>query len=182
MHMSNSSRSVLRPGGGASIVPRMLLTTAALLMLLLSGRAVAAAASSTVTIKVTVVAPPPCIINGDQVIDVDFGSDVVTRRVDGVNYLKAVDYSLECKNDTRNAMKMKIQGNATAFDSSALQTNMADLGIALKANGSALTVNDWVNFTYPDKPVLQAVPVKRAGSTLNGGGFSAGATLMVAYQ
>lgn len=142
----------------------------------------AVADSAMVTIKVTVVAPPPCIINGDQVIDVDFGSDVVTRRVDGVNYLKTVDYSLVCNGNISNAMKLQIQGATTAFDRSALQTNMADLGVALKANGSALTVNDWVNFTYPNKPVLQAVPVKRAGSTLNGGDFSAGATLMVDYQ
>lgn len=142
----------------------------------------AVADTALVTIKVTVVAPPPCTINGDQVINVDFGSDVVTSRVDGVNYLKTVDYSLECKNHTRNAMKMKLQGHATAFDRSALQTNMTDLGIALKANGSALTVNDWINFTYPEKPSLQAVPVKMAGVTLAGGDFSAGATLMVNYQ
>ncbi|VEA61122.1 Minor fimbrial protein prsF precursor [Serratia plymuthica] len=142
----------------------------------------AVADTAIVTIKVTVVAPPPCTINGEQVIDVDFGSELLTTQIDGSNYLKTVDYSLECQSGTSNAMKLQIQGTPTAFDSSALQTNMADLGIALKVNGSALTVNDWVNFTYPNKPVLQAVPVKRAGSTLNGGDFSAGATLMVDYQ
>lgn len=153
-----------------------------LLMVMLLSAVKAVADPAVVTIKVTVVAPPPCTINGDQVIDVDFGSDVVTSRVDGANYLKTVDYSLVCNGNTSNAMKLQIQGTPTAFDRSALQTNVADLGIALKANGSALTVNDWVNFTYPNKPVLQAVPVKRAGSTLNGGDFSAGATLMVDYQ
>ncbi|RJF53920.1 fimbrial protein [Serratia inhibens] len=142
----------------------------------------AVADTAIVTIKVTVIVPPPCIINGDRVIDVDFGSDVVTSRVDGTNYLKTVDYTLVCQGNTSNAMKLQIQGIPTAFDSSALQTNMADLGIALKANGSALTVNDWVNFTYPNKPLLQAVPVKKAGVTLTGGDFSAGATLLVHYQ
>jgi type 1 fimbria pilin len=142
----------------------------------------AVAATSTVMITVTVIAPPACTINGDQVIDVDFGSELLTTRIDGSNYLRTVDYSLECKDNTSNAMKLQIQGTPTAFDGSALQTNMADLGIALKANGTALTINDWVNFTYPDKPVLQAVPVKLAGSTLSGGDFSAGATLMVDYQ
>lgn len=139
-------------------------------------------AATTVTVKVTVVAPPPCIINEDQPIDVDFGSELLTTKIDGNNYIKTVDYSLECQNNTSNAMKLQVQGSATTFDSSALQTNMADLGVALKANGTALTINNWVNFTYPDKPVLQAVPVKRAGSTLNGGDFVAAATLMVAYQ
>jgi type 1 fimbria pilin len=142
----------------------------------------AVADTALVTIKVSVIAPLPCVINGDQTIDVDFGSELLTTKIDGVNYLKTVDYSLECKDNTSNAMKLQVQGSATPFNRSALQTNMADLGVALTANGSALTINDWVNFTYPDKPVLQAVPVKRAGSTLSGGDFSAGATLMVAYQ
>jgi len=141
-----------------------------------------ASANTTVTVKVTVVAPPPCIINDDQTIDVDFGNELLTTKIDGDNYIKTVDYTLECKDSTRNAMKLKIQGNATTFDASALQTNMADLGVALKANGTVLTVNDWVNFTYPDKPMLQAVPVKRAGSTLSGGDFAAAATMMVDYQ
>jgi type 1 fimbria pilin len=139
-------------------------------------------ANTTVTVKVTVVAPPPCIINDDRTIDVDFGNELLTTKIDGDNYIKTVDYTLECKDSTRNAMKLKIQGNATTFDASALQTNMADLGVALKANGAALNINSWVNFTYPNLPVLQAVPVKRAGTTLSGGDFSAGATLMVDYQ
>jgi len=142
----------------------------------------AGAAMSTVQVKVTVVAPPPCIINGDKTIDVDFGTNVITKNVDGINYLRLVDYSLECNGNFSNAMKLMVMGNQTFFDTSALQTNIADFGIALRANGQPLTTNNWVQFTYPDKPVLQAVPVKKAGATLTGGEFNAGATLMVAYQ
>lgn len=183
MQMYGSPRSVLRLGVDLLVCAVMamltLLATAAVLMLLLSGRA---SANTPVYITGTVIAPLPCTINGDQTIDVDFGSELLTTKIDGNNYIKTVDYSLECKDNTSNAMKLKVQGNATTFDASALQTNMADLGVSLRANGTALTINDWVNFTYPDKPVLQAVPVKRAGSTLSGGDFMAGATLMVDYQ
>lgn len=143
---------------------------------------VLAASSSMVQIKVVVVSPPPCTINGDRVIDVNFGSDVVTNRVNGANYLQVVDYTLECSSSASNAMKLQIQGTPTAFDSGALQTNISNFGIALRANSLPLKINDWVNFTYPNKPLLEAVPVKRAGVTLAGGDFSAGATLMVAYQ
>jgi hypothetical protein len=45
-----------------------------------------------------------------------------------------------------------------------------------------LAVNEWIDFTYPKTPTLQAVPVKRAGAVLSGGDFSAMATLMVDYQ
>lgn len=139
-------------------------------------------AMTTVTVTVTVIMPPPCTINNDQKIDVNFGNSVVTNRVNGDNYLQVVDYTLECKGNTSNAMKLQIQGSPTAFDSNALQTNVSDFGIALRANKKPLQINNWVNFNYPDKPLLEAVPVKRAGATLAGGDFSAGATLMVAYQ
>lgn len=151
------------------------------IMLVTLSQVVSANNSSIVTIKVTVVAPPACEINGNQTIDVDFG-DVKTTEVDGENHLRTVDYTLDCEGSTSNAMKMSITGTPTSFNSSALQTNVSDFGIALKANGKPLVINDWLNFTWPDKPVLQAVPVKRAGATLTGGAFSAGATMLVNYQ
>jgi type 1 fimbria pilin len=140
-----------------------------------------AANSATVTVKVTVVEQAPCVINNDRVIEVDFG-DIIAPRIDGSEYLQKVDYSLECKGQMTNAMRLAIQGNPTPFDNTALQTNVADFGIAIRADGKPLVLNSWMNFTYPNKPVLQAVPVKRAGVTLPGGDFSAGATLMVHYQ
>ncbi|WP_273855340.1 fimbrial protein [Serratia liquefaciens] len=136
--------------------------------------------TATVTVKVTVVTQP-CTINGDRLIEVDFG-DVVGPRVNGANYVMPVNYSLECTGNISNAMKMLIQGNPTVFDDAALQTNVTDFGIALRANGKPLRINDWLNFNYPNKPLLEAVAVKRAGATLAGGAFSAGATLVVAYQ
>lgn len=152
-----------------------------LMMLALSASS-AMAASSNITISVTVVDKPHCEVNGNQAIVVDFGDDMFINRVDGNRYLKTVDYALTCKNSRKNAMRMKVTGNATAFNSSALQTSQPDLGIALRANGQALPLNSWLNFTYPDRPLLQAVPVKRANGVLSGGVFNAGATLLVDYQ
>ncbi|EKS6740497.1 fimbrial protein [Enterobacter ludwigii] len=137
--------------------------------------------TATVTVKVTVVEIPPCIINGDRVIEVDFG-DVIVPQIDGKRYLKTIDYSLDCKGQLTNAMKLAIQGNPTTFDNTALKTNVEDFGIAMRVNGQSLAINSWMNFVYPNKPVLEAVPVKRAGVDLPGGEFSAGATLMVQYQ
>ncbi|WP_261307997.1 fimbrial protein [Enterobacter roggenkampii] len=143
--------------------------------------AVLAGRTATVTVKVTVVEVPPCIINGNRVIEVDFG-DVIVPQIDGHRYMKSINYSLECTGQLRNAMKLAIQGNTTTFDHSALKTNVEDFGIAMRMNGQPLGINSWVNFVYPNKPLLQAVPVKRAGVDLPGGEFSAGATLMVHYQ
>ncbi|WP_454877357.1 fimbrial protein [Serratia inhibens] len=139
-------------------------------------------AVTTINISGTVIAPLSCVINGNQIIEVNFGNDLVTTRVDGSRYMKTLDYTLTCKNNTSNAIKMKFQGNATAFNNSALQTEQADLGVELRANGQPMPINNWLNFTYPNKPLLQAVPVKRDGGVLKVGDFSAGATLMVDYQ
>lgn len=143
--------------------------------------AVLAGRTATVTVKVTVVEVPPCTINGNRVIEVDFG-DVIVPQIDGNRYLKPINYSLECTGQLTNVMKLAIQGNPTTFDNSALKTDVEDFGIAMRVNGQPLAINNWINFVYPNKPVLQAVPVKRTGVDLPGGEFSAGATLMVQYQ
>ncbi|MCW6015348.1 fimbrial protein [Serratia marcescens] len=140
-----------------------------------------AAPSATVTVKVTVVAPPPCVINDDRPVEVEFG-DVMTTRVDGDNYKMPVNYTLSCTGGTSNAMKLQVKGNGAAFDATVLQTNKTGLGIELRQGDGKLAVNSWLNFTYPKKPELWAVPVKQAGTTLTGGEFSAGATMAVDYQ
>ncbi|SUI42774.1 fimbrial protein [Serratia marcescens] len=139
------------------------------------------APSATVTVKVTVVAPPPCVINDDRPVEVEFG-DVMTTRVDGDNYKMPVNYTLSCSGGTSNAMKLQVKGNGAAFDATVLQTNKTGLGIELRQGDGKLAVNSWLNFTYPNKPELWAVPVKQAGTTLTGGEFSAGATMAVDYQ
>lgn len=43
------------------------------------------------------IAPPPCVINAGAKIDVDFGSRVGIKKVDGVNYRQVIDYQLDCE-------------------------------------------------------------------------------------
>ncbi|CAI8791529.1 fimbrial protein [Pseudomonas serboccidentalis] len=147
----------------------------------LLGSALADAAPATTTINVTVtVTAPTCVINDGRVIEVDFGNDVMTTRVDGNNYMKTVDYTLKCDSAQSNAMKMQIQGAGTS--NNLLSTNKSGLAIAFLNNGASFPMNTWSNFTLPNKPNLQAVPVKSGSQVLTGGEFSAAATMMVDYQ
>lgn len=141
-----------------------------------------AQAVTTIKVTVTIVSPPPCVINNNNLIEVSFGSDVMTNRIDGSYKKQPVVYSVECKNAPNNAMKLQIQGTGAGFDGEVLQTNKDELGVALLRNGNRQPINSWVNFTYPNLPTLEAVPVKQAGATLSGGEFSAGATMKVEYQ
>lgn len=93
-----------------------------------------------------------------------------------------VPYTVTCNSPVSNAMKLELKGTAAAFDNRVLMTRKPDLGVKLFVNGADWPINTPVNFTHPNFPVVQAVPVKRAGSTLTGGAFDAAATLVVDYQ
>lgn len=124
---------------------------------------------------------PSCVVNDNKTIDVDFG-DVMTTRVDGKNYRKQVSYTLTCEDGVSKALKLQVGGTAAAFDGSLLNTSASGLGVRVQNGSSNLPVNSWVKFTWPDKPALWVVPVKKSGVILAGGRFSATATLKVEYQ
>lgn len=143
---------------------------------------VQAANTANVTVRVTIVAAPPCVINNNNLIEVNFGNDVLTTRVDGSYKKMPVTYAVNCSGGSSNAVKMLIEGTGAGFDSAVLRTNQTDFGIALLNNGSRFPINGWANFSTSSPPKLEAVPVKRAGAILKGGAFSAGATMKVEYQ
>lgn len=155
---------------------------AVMAMLAVSVMSINTRADTDVYFSGIVTAPIPCTLNGKQKIETNFGNDMITTRVDGIRYLKEVNYNLECNGQSSNALRLKVQGNVASFNQYALQTNMSDLGIELRVGNKPLAINTWFNFSYFDKPVLQAVPVKRANSDLLAGTFSVNATLLVDYQ
>lgn len=140
-------------------------------------------AETSLTIRAVIIAPPPCVINGASTLNVPFGNDLHTTRIDGVTYRRDVPYTVRCDPPLySNAMTLELQGTGAAFDSGVLSTRKTDLGVKLFANGADWPLNTTVRFTYPNFPVVQAVPVKRPGSTLTGGAFDASATLVIEYQ
>lgn len=155
----------------------------AVMVWLLPSDAVMAANTATATIELTVtIIAPPCTINNNQAITVEFG-EVMTTRVDGSNYRMPINYTLDCNGASSNAMTLQIQGNGASFDSAVLQTTNPALGVQLQVDSTSLPINTVaVKFTYPNNPVLFAVPVKSDGATLTGGEFTAAATMKVDYQ
>ncbi|NVZ18272.1 fimbrial protein [Pseudomonas costantinii] len=139
-------------------------------------------AETNLTIRAVIIAPPPCVINSGSTLDVPFGNDLLTSRVDGVNYRRGVPYTVRCDSPFNNAMTLELKGTGASFDQNVLLTRKPDLGVKLFVNGADWPLNTAVNFTHPNFPVVQAVPVKRVGSSLTGGAFDAAATLVVEYQ
>ncbi|MGL5385888.1 MAG: fimbrial protein [Enterobacterales bacterium] len=149
-------------------------------LLLFTGQP-AMAATSMLNISGNILLPPPCVINGTETISVDFTDQVMTTRVDGINYRQPVPYKLDCTGSSNNALKMKIQGMDAGFGG-ALQTTSTNLGIILSTDSKKMPVNSWLNFNLPDTPTLFATLDKRPGTTLKAEPFTATATMVVDYQ
>lgn len=157
---------------------RLLLAYGCLLWALSQG----AQADVNVTIRGVVVAPPSCSINRGTTLAVDFGDNLMTTRINGVNYRKTVPYTLTCTGLPSNGMTLRFTGTGAAFDSTALATSKSDLGIKLYINSAGWGLNTAVRFTYPTLPRVEAVPIKKPGVTLTGGAFTAVATLVAVVQ
>lgn len=150
---------------------------------LITGTAMAEDNTAVITVKVTVNATP-CEINNNQVIDVDFGNNVITTDVAGGMVEKPVNYTLDCTNaDQSKTLVMRISGIGADFDDSVLKTSIPELGVKLKADGTSFPLNTNLALaSSASKPALTALLVQQPGSRLPTGGFTAGATMTVDYQ
>nr|WP_162626009.1 fimbrial protein [Klebsiella grimontii] len=128
---------------------------------------------------------PDCVINNNQQIVVDFG-EVLTTRIDGVNYETPVSYTLSCSNLIRNTLKINLKGTGASFNSQLFTTNVTGLGIRVYDAGKVdITPNTGtLNFTYAanSPPSLHAVPVMQTNATLPNGAFNGSATMVFSYQ
>lgn len=138
-----------------------------------------------VNFRGTLIDPPPCTINGGSDVDVNFGSTVLTTRVDGVNYRMAVPLNIVCTAPPLNTMRLQFVTTGAPFDATVVNTDKMDLGIKLYSgtgSGTPVAVNTWLNFTYPAFPAIEAVLVKNPGTTLTSGVFSAASTVLLDWQ
>ncbi|WP_338638139.1 fimbrial protein (plasmid) [Erwinia persicina] len=133
----------------------------------------------------TLVEPPACTIssNGSEV-DVDFGDRVGVKKVDGVQYLRPMNYRISCDPDANAfAMTLEIVGTPADYDRAAVVvTGVNDLAIQIKQNGVPFELNKPIPISLTNPPQLEAVPVKQPGATLTEGPFEATATLKAVYQ
>ncbi|UXL37119.1 fimbrial protein [Pseudomonas fragi] len=139
-------------------------------------------AMANLTFEGTLIEPPPCTINSGASIVIDF-EKIGVRTIDGVNHRKPVNYTITCSPGTQAwEMVLKVTGTATPFESSAVQSSVTDLGVRLLKDGVPLALNTQVLINPAEPPMLEAVPVKKLGSSLSLGGFTAMATLLADYQ
>ncbi len=157
---------------------------AGMLLLLVSATlSVPGMAADNMKFSGTLIEPPPCTINNDGQVDVDFGSRVGVKKVDGVNYLQVMNYRIKCDPSvSARDMTLEIIGTPADYDAAAVSSNVTDLAIQIKQNGVPFELNKPIPISLTTPPILSAVPVKRIGATLVEGPFEATATLRAVYQ
>lgn len=131
----------------------------------------------------TLIEPPACTINDGGKVDVNFGSRVGVKKVNGVNYLQPINYHITC-DPSANAwdMTLEIIGTPADYDKAAVTSDVNDLAIQIKQNGIPFELNKPIPIRLTSPPTLEAVPVKRPGAMLKEGPFEATATLKAVYQ
>ncbi|TNV10779.1 fimbrial protein [Buttiauxella sp. B2] len=147
-----------------------------------------AASTAKINIYGTLIEPASCTVNGGQDIDVPFGDDVITTKINGVSYKKMpLNYTVECNGDMSGAslVQISINGAVANFGTGLLQTNVTGLGVQFLNGTNGLALNtDTANYDYTtgQPPELFAVLAKDPVATLVAGAFTATATMSVAYQ
>lgn len=125
--------------------------------------------------------PPPCTIKDGDEIEVNFGDRVGVSKVDGVNYLRPVTYTISCDPSVEAwNMTLEVVGSAADYDAAAIKPIWTTWRSAC-----CKTMNGLFSISRSPSnvaPTLTAVPVKRPGATLKSGKFVATATLLAVYQ
>ncbi|QCP59346.1 fimbrial protein [Pantoea sp. SO10] len=130
------------------------------------------------TVMINII-PPECTVNNGQQIDIDFGAQVVTTEIDGINYKQPIPANIDCKGYV-NTMRLKFQGVGSPFDGELLKTSNDALGIRfLRPDGHALPLNNWLDYSFFSVPALNAVLVKDNNQILLPGDFTATAMLVI---
>lgn len=143
-------------------------------------------ASTSMALSGTLVAAPSCTIQNGERIDINFGTNIASSKVDGVNYKQPLNYTVTCQGGTSGAVvKLSLTATGSAFDTNAIQTSIEDLGIRVYQSGPPLTLfelNSSVQIDPDNPPNLEVVPVKKPGVRLQATVFEAWATLQADYQ
>lgn len=140
-----------------------------------------------VTVSGTVIKGIDCTINNNQPIYIDFGL-VGVKKVESGIYKKEIPLVIGCdfvKPGGNYTVLFSVSGDKADFDkdnATIISRENENLGIKIYFGGVPLPLNEDINFYGNSASALEAVLVKKEGSELVQGDFSATATLKAYYQ
>lgn len=135
-----------------------------------------------INITGTLVDTPECVVNGNDIVDIDFGNDVLISRINSGNYKKQIAYSAICGAVAQNGLTITIRGKDAGFGSGLLGAGKEGLGIRLYEDTNIVSAGEEIQFDYPNFPNLYAELVKDDKSTMSTGEFLGSATMVIGFQ
>lgn len=159
----------------------------ALLVYAAPARAVTENDTTKVTVSGTLIGAPECTVNGNNLVDVDFGDSIVTHFIDGETYMKKeLIYSLSCTGLNSTRMKITVRGTEAEFGTGLIKTSIAGLGIQLMNGTTKIKAGEYINFTHDGTtsalPKLSAVLVAKDAQALKASAFTGAGTMVLGYQ
>jgi len=122
------------------------------LVMLVMGSASRAFADADMTFHGTLLEAPPCEVNGNELIVVNFGDEVMTTRIDGTRYRERVLFTVDCSAATSYLQKVRISGTPAAFNSNLLAASQTGFGFAFYHDTTPMPPGSAVNFNAPTVP------------------------------
>lgn len=124
---------------------------------------------------------PSCNINNGDVIEVDFGDDILSNKLNGSYYAQIVRLTFQCNTLTPDSGYLKIEGEEFEPGIQALKTSKENLSIYFSHSNNIIPINEKVAVNLKSTYNFLAI-LSKIGSKVQPGPFSASATLALYYE
>lgn len=126
--------------------------------------------------------PATCQFNAGVATEVSFGSEIISRKIDGVNYVQEFTVYAVCEGNVTNNLRMRFFGGSPGFDTKVVGLTKNDIGVAIYNGSTQIGVNEWFNFTAPQTFKFKAILVKNPDTVISGGSFSGYVNMLADYR
>lgn len=126
-----------------------------------------------------------CSINNGQAINVDFGdleSSSLKSTGPASTIKKDVTLNYSCSSSLTQDIEITLVGNTASFESTALNSSIADVGVVMMQNGTPIKPYGYFNSKLVNgvgSDTVTFAPIIRSGATNVQGNFTASATLVM---
>lgn len=125
---------------------------------------------------------PSCTVNNGEIIEVDFGDEIVSTKLNGANYKQSFTFSLQCTSATANTVYLAFEGEKWEPGINALKTSKENLHIEFYRGLNLIFLNEKIAVSKDEFHTFQVTPIKYGSVKVQPGPFSASATTVVYYE
>ena len=136
-----------------------------------------------IVVKATVLGPA-CTINNGNVIEVNFGNDILANKINGDNYQQSFTLNFSCTTQTPNNVFITIEGYPwDYYNPIHLPTSKENLFVIFKHGNKTLPINEKIQVDRRNSQTILAIPTRYdKDDRIKPGPFNVATTLKVSYE